>query len=231
MPAGHRIYAIGDVHGCSDLLARLLLRVDAHLAAHPIDRPLHVFLGDYIDRGPDSRNVINQLIERAFNHDAVFLKGNHEAWLLEFLEDPRLLESWGEYGGLQTLRSYGLRPSTNRTLSDNKALASELNAALPDSHRRFLNQLKPSFICGEYFFVHAGVRPKIALSRQKERDMLWIRDEFLSHDKDFGKIIVHGHTPVLEPDVRPNRINIDTGAYATGRLTCAIFETDTVAFL
>jgi serine/threonine protein phosphatase 1 len=231
LPGGFRIYAIGDVHGCSDLLAELLLRVDEHLVSHPIGRAIQVFLGDYIDRGPDSRNVIDQLIERALNYEVVFLRGNHEAWLLEFLKDPRLLDSWGKYGGLQTLLSYGLAPPISRTPADNKALALELDAALPKSHHRFLNELKPSFVCGKYFFVHAGVRPKIALSRQKETDLLWIRDEFLSHEKDFGKIIVHGHTPVMEPDVRPNRINIDTGAYATGRLTCAILENDSVAFL
>jgi serine/threonine protein phosphatase 1 len=231
LPDGVRIYAIGDIHGCSDLLAQLLLRIDRHLSSNPVHDAIQVFLGDYIDRGPNSREVINQLIERALNHNAVFLKGNHEAWLLEFLKDPRSLESWGEYGGLQTLLSYGLSPSISRTFADSKVLASELNAALPESHRRFLNGLKPTFVCGNYFFVHAGVRPKIALSKQKENDLLWIRDEFLSYEKDFGKIIVHGHTPVIEPDVRPNRINIDTGAYATGRLTCAVLENSTVAFL
>jgi serine/threonine protein phosphatase 1 len=231
LPDGVRIYAIGDIHGCSDLLARLLLRIDQHLLSNPVDEAIQVFLGDYIDRGPNSREVISQLIERALNHKAVFLKGNHEAWLLEFLKDPRLIETWGEYGGLQTLLSYGLTPTIGRTFADNRLLALKLNEALPETHRRFLNELKLTFVCGHYFFVHAGVRPKTALAKQREKDLLWIRDEFLSYERDFGKIIVHGHTPVIVPEVRPNRINIDTGAYATGRLTCAVLENSTVVFL
>ena len=127
--------------------------------------------------------------------------------------------------------SYGIKPSINADAPAQARLAVALGQALPESHRRFLDDLKTSFTCGDYFFVHAGVRPGIPLAKQREEDLLWIRQEFLLCEDDFGKIIVHGHTPVLQPDFHPNRINIDTGAYATGRLTCLVLETDKMRIL
>ena len=231
VPNGVRIYAIGDIHGRLDLLDQVLSRVDIHLVDNPIIQPIHVFLGDYIDRGPDSRTVLDRLIERSRSHAMVFLKGNHEAFLLDFLREPLVLDQWRKFGGLETLISYGLRPSVKITAGQHEELAVELERILPPGHLKFYLELKTYFECGEYFFVHAGVRPGVALARQQEGDLLWIRGEFLQYEKSFGKIIVHGHTPVSQPEIRSNRINIDTGAYATGMLTCLMLEADRLDFV
>jgi len=231
VPEGTRIYAIGDVHGCADLLDRVLSRIDAHQAAHPALRPVEIFLGDYVDRGPASREVLERLIARSRVRETVYLKGNHETFIEGFLQDPTILDHWRQYGGLETLLSYGLGPSVNMDQAEQAELAAAFERALPESHRLFLGRLKLSFTCGDYFFVHAGVRPGISLANQREDDLLWIREDFLLWEADFRKIIVHGHTPVHEPDIRPNRINIDTGAYATGRLTCLMLEGDKRTFI
>jgi serine/threonine protein phosphatase 1 len=228
LPEGVRIYAIGDVHGRADLLDRKLSLIDTHIAAHPVERPIFLFVGDYIDRGPASRGVLDLLINCEKGREIVFLRGNHDVFILDFIENPALLRDWSRIGGLETLMSYGIQPSLNADAITQKELAKALQHALPAEHRKFLLGLDACFPCGSYFFVHAGVRPGIALADQKDEDMLWIRDEFLLHEEDFGKIIVHGHTPVREIDIRPNRINIDTGAYVTGRLSCIILEADRV---
>jgi serine/threonine protein phosphatase 1 len=224
LPDKVRIYAVGDVHGRADLLDQVLSRIDADLKAHPDCQPLQIFLGDYIDRGPSSRSVLDLLINRARTHDVVCLKGNHEAYFLEFLKNPAVLDDWQRFGALETLMSYGLKPSKKADATVQMELAKELSIFLPKHHRRFLRSLAPCFTCGDFFFVHAGVKPGVPLSQQREVDLLWIRDDFLLCEDDFGKVIVHGHTPVRAPDIRANRINIDTGAYATGRLTCLIIE-------
>ena len=192
---------------------------------------IQVFLGDYIDRGPASREVLDRLVARNGSCQSIFLKGNHESYLTEFLSNPPILEDWQRYGGLETLMSYGITPSINANAATQVQLAVAFDQALPDSHRRFIGDLKPSFTCGDFFFVHAGVRPGVPLTKQREEDLLWIREDFLLYEEDFSKIIVHGHTPVPQPDVRPNRINIDTGAFATGQLTCLILEDDEVDFI
>ena len=227
LPEGVRIYAIGDVHGRVDLLDQVFSRIDAHLAAHPIAYPAQILIGDYIDRGPASRQVLDRLIDRARAHKTIFLRGNHETFVFEFLHRPAVLGDWGRLGGFETLLSYGLKPSLDPDTATQKELATALGAALPVSHRIFLENLHTSFSCGDFYFVHAGVRPGIPLAKQSEKDLLWIREEFLLHEEDFGKFIVHGHTPVREVDVRSNRINIDTGAYATGRLTCLVMQDET----
>jgi serine/threonine protein phosphatase 1 len=201
------------------------------LAVHPVSNAISVFLGDYIDRGPDSKGVLDRLISYRISRPAVCLMGNHEAFLCEFLKNPDVLSDWGRYGGLDTLLSYGLAPTMKNQGQEYRKLASDLDRLLPSSHREFLSSLKKYFICGDFFFVHAGVRPGISLTEQSEDDLLWIREDFLLCEDEFDKVIVHGHTPVLEPDVRPNRINIDTGAYATGRLTCLVLESDQVRFV
>lgn len=228
LPEGTRIYAIGDVHGRADLLDKVLSRIDAHVATHPIARPVHLFVGDYIDRGPASREVLDLLINCSQGREMVFLRGNHDVFIGDFLKNPAVLRDWSRIGGLETLMSYGLRPPLNADAATQTELAKALERALPQPHRAFLNGLISSFTCGGYFFAHAGVRPGVPLKKQREEDLLWIRDEFLLHEEDFGKIIVHGHTPVRELDIRPNRINIDTGAYVTGRLTCVILEGEKV---
>jgi serine/threonine protein phosphatase 1 len=226
VPDGIRIYAIGDIHGRADLLDQVLSSIDCDLSARPSPRAIHVFVGDYIDRGPDSRGVLDRLVERAKSHELICLKGNHESFLIEFLKNPVVLDDWRQFGGLETLISYGLAPSVRPDAATQMQLAADLERAMPSAHRRFLQDLKLSFTCGDFFFAHAGVRPGTPLAKQREDDVLWIREEFLSCKQEFGKIVIHGHTPVLEPDIRPNRINIDTGAFATGRLTCLILEHD-----
>jgi serine/threonine protein phosphatase 1 len=231
IPAGIRIYAIGDVHGRIDLLDSLLKRVDDNLTASPIEQPIQVFLGDYIDRGPNSRNVLDRLIERSRTHKVICLKGNHETFLLEFLNDPAVLDNWRQWGALPTLMSYGLRPPSRLESDGHEKLALALRQAMPEAHRNFLIGLRATFVCGDYFFVHAGIRPGVPLDAQKEEDLLWIRDEFLASNTNFGKIVVHGHTPVGEPDIRKNRINIDTGAFASGNLTCLVIEGESRSFI
>jgi serine/threonine protein phosphatase 1 len=229
--SGVRIYAVGDVHGRVDLLDGTMLRIDEHLVSTPVERPIEVYLGDYIDRGPTSRQVVDRLIDRRFTHTTVCLLGNHESFMKDFLMNPKILTEWQHYGGLATLASYGLEPIVNASECQQDKLAAALHHSLPNSHRVFFENLALSFTCGDFFFVHAGVRPGVPLRTQSQKDLLWIREEFLLHEESFGKIVVHGHTPVLRPEVRPNRINIDTGAYATGRLTCLVLEGQTVAFL
>lgn len=224
VPAGVRIYAIGDIHGRADLLASLLLQIEVDIALHPIDRPIAVFLGDYIDRGPDSKDVIDLLVTSGRTPEMVFLKGNHETFLLDFMKASTRLDNWRKNGGFETLVSYGLKPPMSPSFNDQVRLVRDLADALPESHRKFFNALQLTFVCGDFLFVHAGLRPLVPIRDQTEDDLLWIRDDFLLWDKEFEKIVVHGHTPVAEPDVRFNRINIDTGAFATGRLTCMTIE-------
>ena len=231
MPEGTRIYAIGDIHGRLDLLDEVLARIDADVGTQPAPNAIRVFLGDYIDRGPDSRRVLDRLIDYRMAQPTVFLMGNHEVFLREFLRNPDTLSIWGHCGGLDTLSSYGLVPKIETDARQQRELASDFDKILPSSHREFLGGLRPYFICGDFFFVHAGVRPGISLIAQSEDDLFWIREEFLVCQADFGKVVVHGHTPVSEPDVRRNRINIDTGAYATGILTCLVLENDKIRFI
>jgi serine/threonine protein phosphatase 1 len=188
-------------------------------------------LGDYIDRGPSSRETIDRLIEHGETHEAVFLKGNHELIALKCLSDRALFDQWLRLGGLETLISYGVPPETLANGKQIAELQSAFHSALPQKHFRFFRDLQNSFACGDFFFAHAGVKPNVELSRQKESDLLWIRAEFLSSNDDFGKIIVHGHTPAHEIEVGPNRINIDTGAFATGRLTCLMIEGDLLSVI
>jgi serine/threonine protein phosphatase 1 len=228
---GVRIYAVGDIHGRSDLLRQLFLRIDCDLRANPAKEATHVFLGDYVDRGNDSAGVLDLLLARSQIHQLCCLKGNHEIFLVEFLENPAVFRPWVQNGALPTLASYGLKPAINADIKEQKELSVGLRNTMPASHIKFLTELKLSFTCGDYYFVHAGVRPGTPLAIQQEEDLLWIRDEFLRHEEPFEKIIIHGHTPVIEPEVRPNRINIDTGAYATGRLTCLRLEGDKIGFI
>ena len=224
LPAELRIYAIGDIHGRLDLLNELLARIGSDIALRPTARPLYVFLGDYIDRGSASRETIDRLIEHGKTHESVFLKGNHELIAIKCLSDRGLFDQWLRLGGLETLVSYGVPAETLANGKQIAELQSAFHGALPQAHFRFFRDLKNSFECGDFFFAHAGVKPNVELSRQKENDLLWIRGEFLMSKDDFGKIVVHGHTPTREIEVGPNRINIDTGAFATGCLSCLVLE-------
>ncbi|MEN6542648.1 metallophosphoesterase family protein [Parvibaculum sp.] len=226
IPDGLRVYAIGDIHGRDDLLGNMLRRIDADAHAYPPARNVLVFLGDYVDRGLQSKQVLDRLTAHPLSgFETVYLKGNHEAAMLEFLRDANFGRTWKYYGGLETLHSYGI---TELTLSDNpddfEQAQQHLQRVLPPAHRHFLETLQPSIEIGDYFFVHAGVAPGISLSRQVEDDLLWIRDKFLQSDTWFGKMIVHGHTPKERPVFRHNRIGIDTGAYMTNVLTCLVLQ-------
>jgi serine/threonine protein phosphatase 1 len=230
-PDDLRIYAVGDIHGRADLLAQLFSCIDADATAYPAPRSIEVFVGDYIDRGPQTREVLDMLVARSRVRRLICLKGNHETYIPDFLRNPVILDQWRLFGGLETLVSYGVMPSINPDQQEQRELAAALSDALPASHWKFLANLKSSFTCGDYFFCHAGVRPGVPLSQQHEQDLLWIREDFLLHEEGFGKIVVHGHTPVAAPDVRPNRINIDTGAYATGKLTCLVLENQDITLI
>jgi serine/threonine protein phosphatase 1 len=226
-----RIYAIGDVHGRLDLLQRMLDAIDESLASQPVKNAVQVFVGDYIDRGPNSREVIETLLARRRRHAMICLKGNHETYPIEFLKDPTIWSEWRRVGGVNTLHSYGLQPSAADDPSEQLKIAAAFGDVLPESHRRFLLGLPLSFTCGDYFFAHAGARPGVPLAQQREHDLLWIRDEFLLNAAQFEKVVVHGHTPGKKVDIRTNRINIDTGAYATGRLTCLVLQGDQMSVI
>ena len=223
IPDGMRVYAVGDVHGRDDLLGELASRIEADLRGAP-DEVITVFLGDYVDRGPHSASVIARLVEKRFPTPVRALRGNHEEMLLQFLREPATLGEWRRYGGLETLHSYGVSVAAALRGEGFDVAHEELVAALPEAHLNFLNSAEFSLAIGDYFFCHAGVRPEVPLTEQRPEDLLWIREGFLRFDRPFEKVVVHGHTPVGVPDVRPNRINIDTGAFATSVLTCVALE-------
>jgi serine/threonine protein phosphatase 1 len=226
-----RVYAIGDIHGCSDLLDLMVKAIREDLAAHPARDALTVTLGDYIDRGPDSRGVLDRLARNPFPTDYVALKGNHEQMLETFLRDPATAPDWLMNGAGETLHSYDVAIERPMTEPDFSRLAAAFRAVLPPEHVQFLSELKLSFDAGACFLCHAGIRPGVPFDRQSEEDLLWIREDFLDSRMDFGKVVVHGHTPVDQPENLPNRIDIDTGAFLTGRLTCVALEGASRRFL
>jgi calcineurin-like phosphoesterase family protein len=226
-----RVYVIGDIHGCADLLDRMVGEITKDLAAHPVADTLVVTVGDYVDRGPDSRGVIERLLCNPFPTRFIALKGNHEVLLEGFLHNPQTGDYWRRLGGLETMQSYGIPVADLIGKKDYPAVAQALARAIPAAHLGFFASLRTSVTVGKYFICHAGVRPEVPLERQTEEDLLWIREPFLTSRIDFGKIVVHGHTPAAEPEVLPNRINVDTGAFMTGRLTCAVLEADGARFL
>jgi len=225
VPDGLRVYAIGDVHGRFDLLVELAEKIRADLADDPPEKSVEIYLGDYVDRGPDARSVIEWLRSRTCLCDErICLKGNHEEIFLQFIADPGIAEYWRDLGGFETLYSYGVQPPVARTGEAMLASHEQLMRVLPAEDVRFLQSLQLQTCFGDYLFVHAGLRPGVALEKQLEEDLIWIREPFLTSGHDFGKIVVHGHTPGDAPDIRANRINIDTGAFLTGCLTCLVLE-------
>ena len=225
---GRRVYAVGDVHGCLDALRALHAMIAADLAERPVERAVLIHLGDLIDRGPDSAGVVELLSAGpapAGITEVVNLLGNHEAMLLAALE-PGAKESaplnWLVNGGADALLSWGVPRKTEH---------SRWAALLPPAHVAFLRHLVPRHQEGGYLFVHAGIRPKVPLEAQKLPDLLWIREPFLSSKADHGAVVVHGHTPTAEPEIRTNRLGIDTGAVMAGKLTCAVLEEDRLGFL
>lgn len=227
VPPGHRVYAVGDVHGELDLLLRLLARIKQNaLTRGPAAVQKLIFLGDYIDRGPQSRQVVDLLCEGLPDgFEPVFLEGNHEQMMKRAIEaraDLDLIQLWLQNGGVPTLASYGV---DRETVMDSLVRRNRLvQGFLPPAHERFYGSLALSETVGDYLFVHAGVRPGVPLDRQSAADLMWIREPFLSYGGDLGKVVVHGHTPSDEPVVRRNRIGIDTGAFASGQLTAVMLE-------
>lgn len=224
-PRGHRAYAIGDVHGRLDLLDELLAAIERDIERRPHRKNALVFLGDLIDRGPDSRDVIERL--RTFRHDRLtpyFLGGNHEEVLLRLLNGERgLLTSWLQFGGAECLASYGFDPSLLE-LRNERACLVAIKQVIPESHVRFIASFSDTLRFGDYLFVHAGIRPGIELSLQSQSDLRWIRSPFLEDKSNHGVVVVHGHTISNEVEIEENRIGIDTGAYRTGRLTALAVE-------
>jgi serine/threonine protein phosphatase 1 len=229
-PKGLAIYAVGDVHGRADLLKQTFTLIDEDIRVTRPERAIQVLLGDYVDRGPASRETIDLLIERRSKHDIVLLRGNHEAALLHILDSSDDMPNLRPFGLLATIRSYGVSTSLMPGRDEERKLVDKLRQVFPREHYEFLQSLENSYACGDYFFVHAGVRPLVSLDAQDENDLIWIREEFLDFTGDFGKYIVHGHTPVPKLDIRKNRMNIDTGAYATNKLTTVRFHESEVAF-
>lgn len=226
VPEGQRVYAIGDIHGRLDLLKALHAIIAEDAARAPDRSKTMVYLGDYIDRGIDSRGVIERLLGAPLEDvTPVFLLGNHEDTLLRFLDDHGIGESWLLFGGDATLYSYGVQlagsPSDQRTMIDAQL---NLRENIPESHLAFLRGLETHYRIGDFFFTHAGIRPGVPLDEQATEDLIWIRDEFLRSTADHGAVVVHGHSISLEVEDLPNRINIDTGAYASNVLTCLVLE-------
>lgn len=219
------IYAIGDIHGRADLLRKVHGRIDADWQARPTQRRLEIYLGDYVDRGPDSAGVIAMLRQRARICAVMPLMGNHESILLQFLDGRVSDREWLDLGGAATALSYGVSPAREPILS------AALARAMPLDDVNFLRALRLSFRYGPYFFAHAGVAPGRGLDEQLADDLLWIRKPFLDHAGPFGAIVVHGHTPKDEPELKPGRINLDTGAYATHRLSCLRIDASGAALL
>lgn len=232
VPEGTRIYVVGDIHGEIDLLKELHKKMLADATDGPTARILQIFLGDYIDRGPDSKGVVDWLLSAPpTDWQRICLKGNHETMVHDFLDDSETLKRWQQLGGAQTLRSYGVGLSSPKKKVSPDNLRADFAKKISKEHRDFYNNSPLFFEMGSYFFAHAGVRPELALQAQEEEDLLWIRDDFLQSKLDFGKIIIHGHTPVSQPEMYHNRINIDTGAYMSGKLTCLVLENDEQRFL
>jgi len=224
-PRGYRAYAVGDIHGRLDLLDTLLTAIELDVERRPTRKCLLIFLGDLIDRGPESRGVVERL--RTYRHDRIrpyFLAGNHEEVLLRLLAGERgILDSWLKYGGAECLQSYGCDPAMLADCNERTALAIVKNT-MPQEHRRFFGSMADTLTLGDYLFVHAGIRPGVDLSLQSQADLRWIRSPFLDNDDDHGLVVVHGHTISDGIDEQPNRIGIDTGAYRTGILTALAVE-------
>ena len=222
IPAPYLVYAIGDIHGHLDLLESLLQAIDADRAAFGDRKIIKIFLGDYIDRGPASCGVIDRVLAESARADqqVIALAGNHERAMLDFLDDPPYGADWMQFGGLNTLRSYGVEPPLRSGSSRIWTVVRDaLVAAMPEQHIEFLRGLSLYCQLGDVIFVHAGVRPGIPLASQSPDDLLWIRGEFLNASHPEDQLIVHGHTPSIDVQSAPGRLGIDTGAFATGKLT------------
>ena len=227
IPPGTVVWAVGDIHGRLDLLQPLVQAMTADLQDSRAERKLVIFLGDYIDRGPDSRGVLRLLsgLSQTQGVEWRFLKGNHEQAMLEFLDDPSAGPRWCEHGGDQALRSWGLRvPALAHKTEAWAVVAADLRHKVTKPKLRYLETLELSVTVGDYFFVHAGARPGIALDRQAPQDLMWIRQPFLNSQTAFERVVVHGHTATQDVHADQRRIGIDTKAYDSGLLSAVRLE-------
>lgn len=219
-----RLYTVGDIHGRADLLDRLHACIEADAGSYAGEKVI-IYLGDYVDRGPDSRGVIDRLIgDVPKGFSPRYVKGNHDQAMLDFLGDAEAYRAWRSYGAPETLLSYGVRPPLFDSSEKFEEARTALAAQLPPAHLAFLRALESAVVFGDYAFVHAGIRPGMNIEDQSDQDLLWIRDDFLNCTSTHEKVVVHGHTPISAPVRLHNRIGIDTGAYATGILSCAVLE-------
>ena len=231
IPDKMRVYAVGDIHGCVSLLDELHAKI-ADDAANFSDAKHIVYLGDFTDRGTDSKGVVDRVLRRVpTGFHPHYIRGNHDVTLLQFLEDAETYRVWRPFGGAETLMSYGVRPPLFDSEEQMEKARKAFEVALPAEHLAFFKALELKVTIGDYLFVHAGIRPGIPIEKQSEQDLLWIRDEFLYSGAWSGKVVVHGHTPLPAPVRTPNRVSVDTGAYATGILSCAVPEGTTCRFL
>jgi serine/threonine protein phosphatase 1 len=229
---GCRAYAVGDIHGRLDLLDLLLAEIEADIAARPSRKNFIIFLGDLVDRGPDSAGVVERLrTYQCPEARMIFLGGNHEEVLLNILGGQRgVLPSWLKFGGVECAASYGIDTLELARVHEDAAIEM-IRAQVPRTHREFLESFADTFRFGDYLFVHAGIRPGVAVDEQSRKDLRWIRDPFLSDAKEHGFVVVHGHTIVERVEERSNRIAIDTGAYHSGVLTALAIEDERRWFL
>jgi serine/threonine protein phosphatase 1 len=226
IPDRVRAYIVGDIHGRADLLADLLGLISSDAQTATQHEKLLIFLGDYVDRGPNSKKVIDMILSARFpGFETIALMGNHEESMLAFLNDPIGAAEWLKYGGAETLLSYGvsMAPGAPKAVSL-KAASRDLNDALGEKHRQFLETLSDTHTLGDFMFVHAGVDPKRPLAMQRPQELRWIREAFTSHSGLYEKVVVHGHTICANPELRENRVCIDTGAYYSGKLTCLVLD-------
>ena len=223
MPDGQRAYAIGDIHGRLDLFGPLIAAIEADDAEAAPARTTMILLGDLVDRGSDSAGVLARARQWQEQREVRILAGNHEEMFLKSFTSIDILRHFLRHGGRETLLSFGVDKAAynSATIEDVQAL---MNVHVPAAERAFIEGFEDMIAIGDYLFVHAGVDPELPIDEQKPSDLRWIREPFLSHDVSHGPMIVHGHTIAEHPVETPSRIGIDTGAYATGRLTALVLE-------
>lgn len=232
LPKGHRVFAIGDIHGRLDLLLELLNTINQEISVLPKDHNTIIFLGDYVDRGPDSAGVVEHLSKLSIpGAESIFLMGNHEKYVMDLTTLSVPYEIWLQNGGGATLKSYGIDADPENDLQNAQAVQEALKQAIPQDHWDFFEGLKLSWRKGSVFFAHAGIDPSRPLDQQRGQDLMWIREPFLNSERNHGALIVHGHTPHYEPEVRRNRINVDTTAWQSNYLTALVLETGQCRFL
>lgn len=232
LPDGHNVYAIGDIHGRLDLLKRLLDTIEKDIAETSCAEHSVIFLGDYIDRGPHSKGVIEHLASLSIKGATCrYLMGNHESFMINLMVNGGDVDIWFHNGGWETLASYGIDISPRDSAFDGSRIGATLVEAVPEHHKQFLESLHYSWRIGDIFFAHAGVNPNRSIEDQQIKDLIWIREEFLQSERDHGPLIVHGHTPRPEPEVMRNRINVDTGAWHSDHLTAVVLKNGHCRFL